>query len=395
MGQFTRRRLLGALGATTLAGCGGRTPSTDRRTSDGADATRTYHVAPDGSDGGGSSGAEAVGSLNEAVGLAGPGDLVTLGEGVYRPESRLVVQGASGTAERPVRLVGAGPGRTRIEWADGADAGGIRLDGVSHWHVADLEIRNSPMKGLQILNPSATENVVSNVVVSGCSNTGLEVLGGSNNHLVDVVSHGNFDHDNAGEDADGVKVAGTEAVGNRLTRALAFRNADDGIDLWTSRDTVLDHCESRQNGYSPNGDGFGFKLGGAGSGEETGGHRLVRCVSFGNWQKGFGSNGSSMPLTLYNNTAVANPLNFVLDGADHVAVNNLAWNGEREVVTPVRSRSNSWNVGIDAPQFRTTDPSSAAFLHLTSGSPAIDAGRDVGLKYAGDAPDLGAFEFGM
>jgi hypothetical protein len=35
------------------------------------------------------------------------------------------------------------------------------------------------------------------------------------------------------------------------------------------------------------------------------------------------------------------------------------------------------------------------FLHLAAGSPLIDGGTDIGLPYAGAAPDLGAFETGM
>jgi hypothetical protein len=34
-------------------------------------------------------------------------------------------------------------------------------------------------------------------------------------------------------------------------------------------------------------------------------------------------------------------------------------------------------------------------FHLTTGSPAIDAGIDVGIPYNGSAPDLGAFESGL
>ena len=51
---------------------------------------------------------------------------------------------------------------------------------------------------------------------------------------------------------------------------------------------------------------------------------------------------------------------------------------------------NSWNLGVDEPRFVSTDPSSPDFLRLASGSPAIGAGTDVGLPYAGAAPDLGA-----
>ena len=34
-------------------------------------------------------------------------------------------------------------------------------------------------------------------------------------------------------------------------------------------------------------------------------------------------------------------------------------------------------------------------FHLRQGSPAIDAGTDVGLPSGGSAPDLGAYEYGM
>ena len=35
------------------------------------------------------------------------------------------------------------------------------------------------------------------------------------------------------------------------------------------------------------------------------------------------------------------------------------------------------------------------FLKLKEGSRAIDKGEDVGFPFAGDAPDLGAFEYGL
>src|SRR5690606_2640713 len=63
-------------------------------------------------------------------------------------------------------------------------------------------------------------------------------------------------------------------------------------------------------------------------------------------------------------------------------------------VKPVQER-NSWNLSISDPAFASTNPTSSQFLHLSSNSKAIDAGRDMGQQYAGKAPDLGAFEYGL
>lgn len=38
---------------------------------------------------------------------------------------------------------------------------------------------------------------------------------------------------------------------------------------------------------------------------------------------------------------------------------------------------------------------SAAFMRLVEGSDLIDKGKDLGFEFTGDAPDLGAFEWGM
>jgi hypothetical protein len=50
--------------------------------------------------------------------------------------------------------------------------------------------------------------------------------------------------------------------------------------------------------------------------------------------------------------------------------------------------------GVRGPRKPDGSLPDVSFLHLAAGSPLIDAGTDIGLSYAGAAPDLGAFEAG-
>jgi len=405
----TRRGLLATLGVAALAGCAGLgSESTGTESSSlkpspprtGEDAGtrkegrfRTYHVDTSGSNENPGTENDPLATIDEAVRRVAPGDKIVISGGTYERRTDLEISAVSGTKNRPIVMKGKDAERPIIQWTNRAASGGLRFDGVSHWHVSNLEIRNSPDKGVQVLNPDATHNVFKRLVVHSNANTGVEVFKGSNNRLSRIYSYNNYDTETRGEHADGVKISGREATGNHLRHVFAYRNSDDGIDLWTSKETTAERCRSWQNGHSPNGDGFGFKLGGAGSGVKTGGHRIVRCVAHENWSTGFGGNGSTILVTLYNTTAHKNPTNYRIRENGHELVNNLAWNGESRVDDAVSIRSNSWQMDIGDPQFLTENPSSSMFLHLSSSSPAINEGSDVGLNYAGEAPDLGAFEF--
>ena len=50
---------------------------------------------------------------------------------------------------------------------------------------------------------------------------------------------------------------------------------------------------------------------------------------------------------------------------------------------------------LTKPRQANGDLPEMAFLHLARDSGLIDQGTDAGLPFAGKAPDLGAFEFGM
>jgi parallel beta-helix repeat protein len=125
--------------------------------------------------------------------------------------------------------------------------------------------------------------------------------------------------------------------------------------------------------------------------------------------------GQIRNVEIYNNTVYDNRDDGISISAydvDIVSIKNniLSSNGNRQI-----SISSSWthlvvshnlyhqpeSIGSgandDAPIFGDPlfiNPSTGDF-HLQAGSPAIDAGVDVGLPYVGAAPDLGAFEVGQ
>jgi hypothetical protein len=98
--------------------------------------------------------------------------------------------------------------------------------------------------------------------------------------------------------------------------------------------------------------------------------------------------------------------------AGHVLRNNISLQGGMgtngvQVLAPTVDDHNSWNVGLSATaaDFLSLDDSIAKgprladgslpvsnFLRLTSTSPLLNAGVDVGLPFTGAAPDLGAYE---
>ncbi len=106
---------------------------------------------------------------------------------------------------------------------------------------------------------------------------------------------------------------------------------------------------------------------------------------------GFGASNSAV----YNNTVTGGSgicINIRLgEGVNSIIKNNICWHTGSDSVSNGGSGSMISNnlLGID-PLFVNE---AAKDFHLQIGSPAIDAGVDVGLSFIGAAPDMGAFEF--
>jgi hypothetical protein len=127
--------------------------------------------------------------------------------------------------------------------------------------------------------------------------------------VLNTDSYANYDPANAGENADGFAAKLYVGPGNVFRGCRAWNNADDGWDLFASDDVVeIDHCWAIAHGKigagqnNTNGDGNGFKLGGAARAGDAnmGGavHKVTHCISVENRACGFTRNNNTQPPAL-------------------------------------------------------------------------------------------------
>jgi hypothetical protein len=385
-------------------------------------AQSTYFVAPNGSP----LGSGAISSpltLPAALGRVAPGDTVYVRGGAYASSSaiRFDASGADGSYihvwaypeddERPVfDFTGANRGFD------------IRGD---YLHVKGMTIENSGDNGVYVKR--ASYNIVEQMVARYNGDSGIQVEDQSAyNLLLNNDSYENYDPGNNGENADGFAVKFGVGPGNVLRGNRAWANSDDGYDFWSLDDpgqqgVRIEENWAFRNGYDLwddpgfRGDSNGFKLG-----KGNGAHVLIRNLAWEHLANGFDVNGNASGVTVYNNTAYFNRgVNFQFDDdpaideqAMYVLRNNVSLSASVTMDASVADDEfNSWNTAV--PTARTDDfvsvddtgadgPRGADgglpvldFLRLADGSDLIDEGTDVGLAFAGSAPDLGAYETGF
>jgi len=240
-------------------------------------------------------------------------------------------------------------------------------------------------------------------------------------------------------DGFGCHPAHTSGKGNILRGCRSWFNSDDGYDCINAFAVVtFSNCWSFYNGYFTNfvnstGDGNGIKAGGYGV---SGGsyptpiphHVVEHCLTVRNRANGFYANHHLDGQVWLDNTAYRNGgANFNMlcstnndsgtndcAGFDQVMKNNLGYKGGSEIANLNQSASDvSFNyftlpVTVASNDFMTLDESLLtlprqtngdlpyiAFAQLVSSSDLVDAGTNVGFAFAGPAPDLGAFEYGL
>ena len=377
----------------------------------------TVYVSPSGSDTSRGTIDQPFKSISKGVTSIGSNGIVYIRGGVYLMGTSKLSLSKIGAAASPIRIW-AYPGEVPIlDWT-GSSSDGFSISG-SYYHLRGLEVRNATHNGINI---SGNYNVIENCVVHDNQNTGIHLTGStapgpSNNLILNCDSYRNYDPP-IGGNADGFSAKWTVGPGNVFRGCRAYNNSDDGWDLWMATGSVLiDSCVAYRNGVDVwfsgkfDGNGNGFKLGGNNVPTP---HTVRNCVSFdnaGNTGRGFDENNNLSGQTLYNCTAFRNKgdnyhfRNTIVDSTTHIIKNCISLSGLVGISSGILEKNTWQGFTVSDADFISTDTSmvtarrnddgrlpSTTFLHLAPGSPLIDAGVPVGLRFNGSAPDLGAFE---
>jgi hypothetical protein len=399
---------------------------------EGGPENATYYVATSGSDTNkGTNIALPFLTLGKAAGLATNGNLVYLRGGTY-PVSTKISLTKSGTAGTPIRIR-AYPGETPVPDFSSQGTGGATYDGISisgnYYWLYGLVITNAGHNSIMI---SGSNNIVERCVSLGARNTGFHITGGgppfpATNLFLNCDSIRSYDSPVRGN-ADGFSAKWSLGPGNVFSGCRAWENSDDNWDLWEGSSPVLiTNCWAFRAGTNVfwdaatnkafNGNGNGFKLGGAGT---NAAHRLVHCLSFGNMTWGVDQNNNTAGQTVdqntvWNNRSGAINLNHLgsqygVLKSSHVVRNNAAI-GTASIggtaTYPSIQISNSWDVlpDLKTNDFLSTDYTWALgprrddgglpetpFLRPVPNGRLVDKSSNLGEPFQGNAPDLGAFE---
>jgi hypothetical protein len=399
----------------------------------------TFYVAPTGSDTNPGTEMQPFATITQGQTAASAGDTVYIRGGEYIFNSSTAAVGVlfnkSGAQNQRINYW-AYPGEKPIFDFFGMNAQarlyGFRVTG-SWLHFRGLELR-----GVQQIIMTVNESWC--IRVEGGSNDIFELLdlhhnqgpglflqAGSNNQVLNVDSHENYDPAMGGGNSDGFGCHST-GTGNIFSGCRAWWNSDDGFDFINAPGAcTVEKSWSFRNGYQPGtttaaGNGAGFKAGGFGLDTSTFPSTIPRHVirfnvAWGNRSQGFYANHHPGAIEWLNNTAFNNPRNFDMladvGAAAHYLRNNLAAGTgtalANATATEIDDDYNSWSVAVtvsNADFASVTDTAvlsprqadgslpTVDYLHLAAGSDLIDKGVTVGFPHVGTAPDLGAFEYG-
>ena len=414
----------------------------------------TYYVAPTGSDNNAGTEAAPFASMAKGQSVAAAGDTVYFKGGTYAYDKGTttcssgtatvsgVVLSKSGSAGNLIKYWAA-PGEKPVfdfnGILDSCRIKGILVSG-SYIHLKGLELKgvrqnndlNHESWGVWI---SGSNNIFEQLDIHNIMGAGLFIQQGGKNLVLNCDSHDNFDEhtsNGAGESGDGFgcHIRAGDA-GNVFRGCRAWWNSDDGYDFINAFDAcTVENSWAWYNGYRPGtmtaiGNGNGFK--GGGYGADPSGfpanparHTVRNCLAFSNRAAGFYANHHPNSCYFYNNTGYGNSPNFNMlgmssSGADTtvgVYRNNISFTGSLYSNRNAADDTfNSWTVsgitlstadfqsvgttGMDAPRKADGSLPDLPNFHLATGSDLINKGTDVGLPFAGTAPDLGCFETGL
>ncbi|MGC4087920.1 MAG: right-handed parallel beta-helix repeat-containing protein [Polyangiaceae bacterium] len=284
-------------------------------------------IAPDGSDSNPGTETQPLKTLTAAHTRVSAGGTIWVKPGTYA-SSTTVLLNKNGTAQSPIRIWAASGARPLFDFAGQprgqSSARGIELKG-DYFHIKGIDLANA---GDNCVHVTGAHNTLEWLVVHGCDDTGIQIsvdssqasdaTRGAYNTVLNCDSYANYDSTTGGENADGFAAKLYIGTGNVFKGCRAWNNSDDGWDLFAANDVVtIDGCWAFSNGQTPsgqsnpNGDGNGFKLGGApaaGDANQGGAVHLVsNSFGFENLACGFVRNNNPSVPKLTANGARSNP----------------------------------------------------------------------------------------
>jgi hypothetical protein len=415
-----------------------------------------YFVATDGNDANRGTKAAPFATLQSAQAAASPGDTVYIRGGTYVMEARhiarreriwayVILLDKSGERDKPITYTAYENEKpvfdfSRIKPPD------LRVTAFrvpASWiHIKGLEV-----VGVQVTITGHTQsicfdnegsnNVYEQLTMHDGQAIGLWSVDGSDNLFLNCDAYRNYDYTSEG--GKGGNVDGFGCHPSRGSRNNVFRgcrawfNSDDGFDCIGSQESVtFENCWAFYNGFGPNfqrrADGNGFKGGGYGSRtvdqlpKPIPRHVIRFCLAAQNKANGFYSNHHIGGSDWFNNTAFHNAVDFNMlcrepnnrtdvPGYGHKLRNNLALTSPSAVKNLDKDKSDAANNSFTLPlqigeqDFVSVDESqltlprqpngdlpAITFMHPKPHSPLFEAGVDVGLKFTGKRPALGAFD---
>lgn len=415
-----------------------------------------YFVAPNGNDGYEGTLTRPIASLKRAQELAKPGDTVYIRGGNYllteaqimaREQNRALVihLDKSGLPEKPIRYQAYQQERPVFDFSAVKPAQqrvhALRVSGS--W----LQLSGLTTVGVQVTITGHTQSI--NIENLGSNNLferltmrdgqgiGFWLGKGSNNLVLNCDAYNN--HDFTSENRRGGNVDGfgfhvpRGSINNIFRGCRAWYNSDDGFDsISTQESHRLENCWAFYNGTNAKsealGDGNGFKVGGyAGTPVQRlpqviPRHVVIGCIAAKNRSSGFYSNHQMGGIDFLANSSFRNRRNFNMlgrardhsgdvPGYDHVIRNNVSFGGTSDLENVDRQRCqishNSFDlkapltvkdfVSLDEkellkPRLPNGDLPTVNFMMPQRGSVLIDRGIEVGRKFFGVKPDIGAQE---
>jgi hypothetical protein len=402
----------------------------------------TLYCSPDGNDTtADGSFAKPFYSLALAVAAVSPGDTIFMRGGTYYYTATVELT-AKGTESQRLFVLAYGTEKPVLNWSKWVPADetirgaarGIKVDtSAEYWYLKGLEICYAPDNGVKCEGGHTTfDQCIFHHNGDGGIQIGLNKTTVSTNAnpehwaaytvVINCDSYMNADPATSYENADGFACKLYAGKGNYFYGDRSWHNCDDGWDCYqTEYPVYFENCWSWHNGdpalwglSSFNGDGNGFKLGGANT------YCLMtvkRCIAMNcNYGAlgGFAYNDNTAPITLLNCTAIHCGRSYNMQqSAANIITNCVDWGSDRPAPKDISSSSictnDTWTLGItvDTTWFQTVAEDAALesrqadgglptrFGKLVAGCKLIDKGTDIGLPFTGVAPDLGAYEFGQ